>query len=62
MFKNKDSAEKVLTFPKRHYIKNEEVRTYRTYGIAEGDDTDRKIFVKIEPKVDNAEEIENILQ
>ena len=48
--------------PKRHFIKNEELKTCRTYGIAEGDDTDKKIFVKIEPKCEKSEDLEGALQ
>ena len=57
MFKNKDSACKVICHPTRHIIKKEEVKTCRTYGIAEGDDTDKKIFLKSEPKSDDPEKL-----
>ena len=55
MFANRESADKVIMHPKRHIIKKEEIKTCRTYGIAEGDDTDKKIFVKIDPKCEKPE-------
>lgn len=51
----------VIYHEKRHTIKNEEIRVHRTYGIAEGEQTDKRLFLKIEPKVDKGEEMEKAL-
>lgn len=55
MFRENSSANQVIMHPKRHSIKGEEIRIHRNYGIAEGDDTDKKVFIKVSPKATNLE-------
>ena len=55
-FHSDDDADKCLFHPK-HSIGNGEIKVARTYRIGEHEDTDKKIFVKIMPAVQNIEEV-----
>ena len=60
-FESEKETDDIIYHEKRHIIKNEEIRVHRTYGIGESDQTDKKFFLKIEPKVEKVEEMETNL-
>jgi hypothetical protein len=56
-FEKDEDAEKCLFNQKKVIVKGEEVRPSRSYGFGENEETDKKLFVKIEGNVDNTDEL-----